>query len=114
MFRIKRVIILSCPFLFLLVCCSPALMPPIETDVAVAKQHWNDVTLSQLTEGHTLYINKCGHCHYAHRPDKYTDEKWNKTIPVMGKKAKLDSLQVILITKYIFTTKETKSFSVKH
>lgn len=96
-----------------LICCSPALMPPIETDVAIAQQHWSDATLSQLNEGHTLYINKCGHCHYAHRPDKYTDEKWSKTIPIMGKKAKLDSSQLSLITRYILTAKESGSFSRK-
>jgi len=110
---IKYAIILLIPFSILLICCSPTLMPPIETDVAIAKQHWSDATLSQLSEGHTLYINKCGHCHYAHRPDKYTDEKWKNTFPIMGKKAKLDSLQLGLITRYIFTAKESKSFSRK-
>jgi hypothetical protein len=88
-------------------------MPPIETDVAVAKKHWSDASLSQLNAGHTLYINKCGNCHYLHRPDKYSNEKWHEMIPIMAKKAKLDSLQVDLITKYIFTAMETKSFSRK-
>src|ERR1035437_8196158 len=99
--------------LFLL-CCSTTLMPPIETDVTVAKKHWSDASLPQLNEGHMLYINKCSHCHYLYRPDKYSDEKWNKMLSLMGKKAKLDSSEVALITKYIFTAKETGSFSLKH
>ncbi|MBI4946721.1 MAG: hypothetical protein HY840_10000 [Bacteroidetes bacterium] len=98
--------------LFLL-CCTPSLMPPIETDVDIARRQWKNSSLSQLNEGYTLYINKCGHCHYLHRPDQYPDEKWNKMLPIMGKRAKLDSLQLDLITKYIFTAKETKSFSRK-
>lgn len=93
-----------------LICCSPTLMPPIETDVSVATKRWSDASLFQLNEGHKLYINKCGKCHFLHRPDKYSEEKWNKAFPVMGKKAKLDSLQVDLIRKYIFTSMETKSF----
>ncbi|MBI4929579.1 MAG: hypothetical protein HY841_02365 [Bacteroidetes bacterium] len=96
-----------------LICCTPALIPPIETDVVVAKQKWSDASLSQLKEGYTLFKIKCSKCHYLYRPNKFSEEKWHKMIPIMGKKAKLDSLQTMLITKYILTAKETNSFTKK-
>ena len=98
---------------FALWCCTPVLMPPAETDLLSAQKHWSDATHAQLTEGYTIYKNKCGSCHYLYRPDKYSEEKWKQEIPEMGEKAKLDSKQVELITRYILTAKETNSFAKK-
>ena len=99
--------------LFSLYCCTPLLMPPVESDIEAAKKHWPDASLAQLNEGHRLYKTKCTSCHTLFRPDKFKDEKWNKMVPVMGKKAKLDSLQTQSILRYILTAKETKSYSKK-
>ena len=85
-------------------------MPPVENDVNFAKQNWRDASLTQLSEGYNLYKNKCGSCHYLYRPNKFSEEKWKQKIPEMGKKAKLDSTQVQLITRYILTAKATNSF----
>lgn len=93
--------------------CVTSLNPPIETDLTVAQKHWSNASLSQLNDGYTLYKNKCGSCHYLHRPNKYSEEKWMYELPEMGHRAKLDSLQLQLITRYILTARETQSFARK-
>ena len=98
---------------FFVYCCTPLIKPPAETDTQVAQQHWSDASYTQLKQGYSIYIKKCGSCHYLHRPSKYSEEKWKKKIPIMGKKAKLDSLQTQSILRYVLTTKETNSFSRK-
>ncbi len=92
-------------------CCTPGLMPPSEADVHSANKHWSDATHAQLSEGYTLYKNKCGSCHYLYRPDKFSNEKWTHEILEMSNRIQLDSSQVSLITRYILTAKETGSFA---
>lgn len=98
---------------FILLCCTPAMMPPLESDVQSAKKHWSDATHAQLSKGYNLYKNKCGSCHYLYRPDKFSEEKWKHEISEMSAKIQLDSAQITMITRYILTAKETNSFAKK-
>lgn len=95
---------------FILWSCSPTFFPPVESDVAFAKTHWNDASFAQLNDGYHLYKNKCGSCHYLYRPDKFSREKWTHEISEMSKKISLDSSMVAKITLYILTAKETSSY----
>ncbi len=99
--------------LLLVYCCTPLIKPPAETDLQVAQKHWKDATASQLNEGYSLFIHRCGNCHYLYRPSRFSEEKWKQEIPEMGKKAKLDPPQTEAIMRYILTSRETKSFSAK-
>lgn len=73
------------------------------------------VTTAQLADtaainaGKELYGMKCKKCHRLHKPDEYTQEKWeNKVLPKMSKKAKLTDDQLKSIETYLFAFSEDK------
>ena len=86
----------------------PAKSPlePIESDVAIANAHWQGTTLDNLTQGYSIYSDKCSDCHGTKKPDSYTVDEWNSILPKMGRKAKLDSTQYKLVFRYILTRRE--------
>ena len=98
------ILIIVSAFLF---CCSPSLLLPTTSDVAVAKKHWSDADSLSLREGYNLYVNKCGACHTLHRPSRYDENKWRKEIPLMKDSAKISDAQVELILRYVLTKRET-------
>ena len=108
----KNIFFITAALLFIY-CCTPLIKPPADTDIQTAQKHWHNATVLQLNEGYYLFIHKCGNCHYLYRPARFTEEKWTKEIPEMGKKAKLDSAQTEAVKRYILTALETKSYSAK-
>ncbi len=51
-----------------LVCCAPVVIKPTMEDIDIAKKKWNDVSFDQLNMGYSLYVAKCGSCHYLYKP----------------------------------------------
>jgi hypothetical protein len=90
-----------------LACCSPLLFRPTQQDVDMASKKWAGTTQEQLDHGYSLYIAKCGGCHYLHKPAEYTEERWMKIMPDMKTEAKLDSAQYDLIVRYVVTKSYT-------
>ena len=87
--------------------CTASLLAPTVVDESFAKQKWEDATLQQLNEGYHLYVNKCAGCHHLHNPKDYTEEKWRKEMPEMGKRAYLSLADQDKILRYVLSKKET-------
>jgi cytochrome c5 len=87
--------------------CTASMLAPTVVDEGYAKQKWEDATMEQLNEGYHLYVNKCAGCHHLHNPKDYTEEKWRKEMPEMGKRAYLSLADQDKILRYILTKKES-------
>jgi cytochrome c5 len=97
-----------CVFAMLITCsCTASMLVPTADDETLAKQKWSDASMDQLTQGYHLYVSKCGGCHYLHDPKQYTEEKWKKEMPEMGKRAYLSAQQQDLILRYLLTKRES-------
>lgn len=59
-----------------------------------------EMTLA-ATEGKTLYEAKCQACHKLKNVDKYSNEEWDKILPNMAGKAKLNAEETAKIDVYI-------------
>lgn len=99
--KISNVIYLS--LALVVSACGTTLLIPNETDVARVSDKFSGYTLSELSEGKTLYEENCKKCHGLKKPNKYTEEQWNKIVPVMAKKAKIDAQQEESIRRYVIT-----------
>lgn len=101
-------------FSIVFICCKSAqYLAPSNADVTVAKSHWSGATLDQLNQGYSIYSDKCTECHGMKKPEDFSVEDWNKIMPSMGKKARLDSNQYNLVYHYILAKRETVLASKK-
>ena len=82
--------------LAVLISCKPALYIPTEAHVTT------EVTLQQLTEGRSLYVNSCGSCHSLHLPSEFTKERWLQEINEMQERAKINDSEKQLILNYLW------------
>ena len=58
------------------------------------------VTVKEMEDGKKLYVTHCTSCHSMKAPFEYTAEQWNRILPNMSKKAKIDEeSQVIKKTR---------------
>ncbi len=96
-------------FIFFAIGCATPLLVPQDLDVARNLALGRPAELSKLQEGHKLYINKCGTCHYLYRPHQFTLEKWEKLMPDMKVEAKLNDAENQLITDYILAMQNAKT-----
>jgi hypothetical protein len=79
-------------------------MKPTQRDVDFANKKWQGaITVETMEKGYSLYIGKCGGCHYLHKPSEFNEEKWMKILPEMGKEAKVTQEQYDLILQYVIT-----------
>ena len=97
----------------LFICCAPAILKPTMEDVDSAKKKWNDASLDQLNKGYSLYVAKCGACHFLYKPSQFTESKWLEMFPKMKLKAKLNDEQIDLIMKYVITKYNSTNSSDK-
>lgn len=79
----------------LMVACSPKTAEVAET---VETLNFPNETVST---GYALYGSDCAKCHKAKEVKKYTREQWDKILPNMAKKAKLEGDQEATIDAYI-------------
>jgi len=84
----------------------PSLVPD-NADVTAAQAHWTGTTLANLTQGYNIYNDKCLDCHDVKKPQDFSIEDWNNTLPKMGRKSHLDSTQYKLVYRYILAKRET-------
>jgi hypothetical protein len=59
------------------------------------------VTDLEPLQGARLYTMKCASCHALKPVRDFSQEQWNKILPDMAKKAKIDAAQETLIMAYI-------------
>lgn len=85
------------------ICCAPTIYKPTIEDVDLANKKWNNVSMDELQKGYSLYVAKCGSCHFLHRPTQFAEVRWLEILPIMAKKAKLNEEELDNITKYIIS-----------
>ena len=94
-------------FIFFIVfataCTATKLITPSQADADRGSQKFQGYTLSQLDQGKAIYESHCNKCHRYKVPQSRDETKWDKVIPEMAKKAKLNSSEEDLVLKYVVT-----------
>lgn len=67
--------------------CSVKLREPLQADVNRSKAIFPSITLAELTEGKSIYENRCSVCHGVKRLTAEKEAKWRKIVPIMVNKA---------------------------
>ena len=106
--KLKKKIFILFIISILFVCCSLLVFKPTTRDVEFANTKWSGTTVEQLQKGYSLYIGKCGGCHYLHKPTEMKEEDWMKILPDMSHDAKLTAEQYDLVVRYIITKSYTQ------
>jgi len=80
-----------------LVGCAPRL-PPNATSADAERAN---VALSELADGRTMVIKKCGGCHRPPQPKAHTAAEWPKSLDEMATRSNLNGEQRRLIQVYL-------------
>ena len=94
--------------LFISACTATKLITPTQTDADRGSQKFQGYTMNDLAQGKAIYESHCNKCHKYKVPESRNETKRDKIIPVMAKKAKLDSMQEDLVLKYVVTMSTAK------
>ena len=84
-------------------CSAVKLLEPGQADADRGAKTFPGYTLNDLNLGKQIYVDHCNKCHRYKAPETRNETKWDKVIPKMAKKAKLDSTQQSLVLKYVVT-----------
>ncbi len=63
---------------------------------------------TEIAEGSTLYQENCGKCHKLKTVTNYSAEEWQKIVPRMAKKAKIDASAESKVLAYVLWGVEKK------
>lgn len=69
-----------------------------EQVVADVKKNYTE---AQIEEGKSIYMAHCNKCHGYKEPESHTVNKWERVLPSMSKKAKLDEDQAGKVRAYV-------------
>ena len=83
--------------------CSAGLPRPVAADAQRAATQWPAVQLTDLQEGRTLYVRKCGGCHRLYLPNKFSPEHWQASMDEMSMRAGLDASQQLKLEAYLWS-----------
>lgn len=70
---------------------------PEEVVAEVKKNYTED----EMAEGKTIFLGSCGKCHDLVEPEERTVSKWERVLPRMSKKAKLEDDQAGKVRAYV-------------
>lgn len=87
-----------------LAACGGSPIPhPTAADAARGTTHFPDLTLSELSQGRTLYVSRCGSCHTLKRPAELKPEQWQQEVAEMRAKngVKLSDQETQAIIRYL-------------
>ena len=104
----KKVIVLAA-VTFLVACAAYKPLTPAQSDADRAAKENPQITLADLTEGKSIFEEKCHKCHSLKKPFKKTDEEISDALPRMAKRARLDSTQEALVLNYLLTMNDAAS-----
>ena len=63
---------------------------------------------TEIAEGSKLYQENCGKCHKLKAVTNYSTEEWQKIVPRMAKKAKIDATAESKVLAYVLWGAEQK------
>ena len=72
-----------------------------KTTATISTVETQKASVEELAQGKALYTQYCIECHKAFAPSEFSVSKWNHEVPVMAKKAKIDSQKSDLILAYV-------------
>jgi mono/diheme cytochrome c family protein len=79
---------------------APSVAPPVDGPVALAATSLGG-SPEAAARGRDLYTTRCARCHTAPRPDSETADAWERILPRMASKARLDSAQAADVRLYV-------------
>jgi len=84
-------------------CGASAVPEPTAADASRGSLHFPDVTLNELAQGRSLYLNRCGACHALKRPSELQPEQWQAEVGEMRAKngVKLSDTEAQAIVRYL-------------
>jgi mono/diheme cytochrome c family protein len=76
---------------------------PTSADASRGSAHFADLTLSELNQGRSLYLSRCGSCHVLKRPAELAPEQWQVEVGEMRSKngVKLSDVEAQAIVRYL-------------
>ena len=77
--------------------CSPKIIAPVTPEVKKVE------LTPELAAGKTLYENNCARCHKLYSPTILSQEDWKPVLVRMQRKAKLDDVEMVEISNYIYS-----------
>ena len=79
-----------------------AVAPPVNTQPAVPETSSVDNSKTELiTQGKTVYINRCGRCHGLKPVGKFTETEWMEILKFMIPKARLNDVEGDQVRAYV-------------
>jgi mono/diheme cytochrome c family protein len=81
--------------------CTAVLPFPQPTDVGAAQARWPGTTQADLERGRSIYVKRCGSCHYLHRPGELAPGKWPAVVAKMAPRAKLSPAESDDVVRYL-------------
>ncbi len=84
--------------------CVPFLPSPTNESLSRIQADQPGLTLMDLQTGRHLYAAHCASCHQLHLPSERTPQVWEKIVPRMGEKGKIDEATCDFILAYLKST----------
>lgn len=72
-----------------------------KTAEIVEVEEKSEFPTSDVAEGNKLYLENCGKCHKFKTISDYNSEQWEKIVPKMATKSKLDAMQENKVLQYV-------------
>lgn len=85
----------------LLAQCSPKTAKTVEKSSTKTETVAKNYSQADLDEGRKVFESSCGRCHALKQPETRTVSQWEKIMPNMARKAKLDDHQTAVVTAYV-------------
>ena len=101
--RIVKLILFVFGTAMLLAYCSSRIYIPSAQQITTSQKYFPEADSTFLSQGHSMYENKCSSCHFLYRPGKYTAKEWEHILPEMKEKAKLTDEEFRQIKIYLYS-----------
>ncbi len=103
--NLKRILAVAIVTVFFIQCSSSksATTTPKLTNQQKLDIIKNKYTQAQLDEGHTVWQASCGKCHKLYTPDSRDFDKWERVLPRMVKRSKLNDEDAGKVRAYILS-----------
>lgn len=73
---------------------------PKTTEMVIVEEK-SEFPTTDIAEGSKLYAENCGKCHKFKTISDYNETQWNKIVPIMADKAKLDATAERKVLHYV-------------
>lgn len=78
---------------------------PNEENLTAAKTKFADVTMDQLSKGHSIYFGACTKCHGSKNIARRDEKEWTEVLNEMAPKAHLEADEKEAVWRYIMSVK---------